>query len=292
MRAVFATTATLLLCAPAAAFAAERTVAESATYVMGDNDTRAQAVELCIAKIERKALEGSGALVESELEMISDENHGGLSDSAHQRVRSYVGAVVKATAVRQSFRVDGERIVVDCSATVAFDPDEVKDRLKSARADDTTKVRVDQQQARIAALESELQELRTKLAERPVQQVVQPPPQPPPAQLPAQQIVWREGPPPMPPANAPAAMPGQAVTLGPAVTISYGAYAARLRNIRPGMTEVELVNFVGNPRASIHEVDRVYSWNYGRIWVTMNAAQVQCVSVHHNPACDPAFRLR
>ncbi len=171
MRAIPAAGVTLLLCAPAASFAAERTVTENATYVMGDNDTRAQAAELCIAKIERKALEASGALVESELEMISDEAHGGVNDTAHQRVRSYVGAVVKATATHAAFHVDGERIVVDCSATVAFDPDEVKERLRTARTDDTTKAKVDQQQERIAALEGELQDLRAKLAARPVQQV-------------------------------------------------------------------------------------------------------------------------
>ena len=286
MRAIPAAGVTLLLCAPAASFAAERTVTENATYVMGDNDTRAQAAELCIAKIERKALEASGALVESELEMISDEAHGGVNDTAHQRVRSYVGAVVKATATHAAFHVDGERIVVDCSATVAFDPDEVKERLRTARTDDTTKAKVDQQQERIAALEGELQDLRAKLAARPVQQVIQQPTPPP-----AQQIAWRQGPAQGPAANAPAAS-GQAVALAPAVTISFGAYTARLRNIRPGMTETELVNFVGNPSASIHEVNRVYSWNYGSAWVTMNAARVQCVSSRENPNCAPAFLVR
>ena len=107
--------------------------------------------------------------------MISDEAHGGVNDTAHQRVRSYVGAVVKATATHAAFHVDGERIVVDCSATVAFDPDEVKERLRTARTDDTTKAKVDQQQERIAALEGELQDLRAKLAARPVQQVIQQP---------------------------------------------------------------------------------------------------------------------
>jgi hypothetical protein len=287
MRAISAAAVTVLACAPAAAFAAERTVTENATYVMGDNDTRAQAVELCIAKIERKALEGSGALVESELEMISDEAHGGVNDTAHQRVRSYVGAVVKATGTHVTFHVDGERIAVDCNATVAFDPDEVKERLRTARTDDTTKAKVDQQQERIAALEIELQDLRTKLAARPIQQVIAQPAQPP-----AQQIAWRTEPVLGPAPNVAAAPAGQAVALAPAVTISFGAYAARLRNIRPGMTETELVNFVGNPRGSIHEVGRVYSWNYGSTWVTMNAAKVQCVSLRQNPNCEATFLVR
>lgn len=49
---------------------------------------------------------------------------------------------------------------------------------------------------------------------------------------------------------------------------------------------------VGGSRASVHEADRVCSWNYDSTWVTMNQASVQCVSLRENPNCATAFLMR
>jgi hypothetical protein len=425
MRTVW--TAGLLFLAPALAVPAwaqtgpQQTAHVGATYAMGDNDTRAQAREICLAKAERKALEASGALVESELDMISTENKAGVSDQAHQHVRSYVGAVVNATNVQESFRLEGERMLVDCTATVAFNPDEVRDHLRMAHADNTTKVKVDEQQVRIAALETEVNGLKAQLAQRggvlpslsvepmparplatapapqaldkaaplalntptpqlfdqrtgvpmdsleppdhllhhPTQPVAtnEPPnpmaaPRPPveaealgkpgaashvaanaspevapgkapgphpltPAQLAASPAVAPPHPAPWPkaaggeseqadqadqPADPPQQMaqaaepevdviPPQLHLLAPrpapqsAPLLAPQPVAARGGSIRPGMSEIDLVNVIGDPAASIHEYARVYSWNYGRLWITMNAGVVQCISLQENPNC-------
>ena len=51
------------------------------------------------------------------------------------------------------------------------------------------------------------------------------------------------------------------------------------------MSAADLVKVIGRPRVSIHEYFQVYSWDYGNLWVTINAGMVQCVSVRQNPMC-------
>jgi hypothetical protein len=356
----------LAICLPALASAAPQSVTEQASYALGDNDTRAQAREICLAKVERKALEASGSLVESEMDMISAEKAGGVSDTAQQHVRSYVGAIVNATAVKDQFRMDGERIVIDCTATVTFNPDDVRERLKAAHEDRSTKAEVDQQQARIAALEAQVQNLSLKLATeqqaqaltqaqqaqaasqaqqtqalaqqqttayaqgqalaqitrqppgappmRPYYGYVNPPPPPPygAPPPPPRPYAGNEPPPPAaqprfqvevaplaagssaaqpPTASAAAADTAAAPMPPPAQAAPVTAQLAALRSnpqvraIRAGMSAVDLVKLIGTPRASVHEGMHVYSWNYGDLWVTINAGLVQCVSPRENPMC-------
>jgi hypothetical protein len=393
MRAVVVLGSGLLVSLPLLAHAATQTVTEQASYALGDNDTRAQARDICLAKVERKALEESGSLVESEMDMISAEKAGGVSDQAQQHVRSYVGAVVTAAGVKDQFRMDGERIVIDCAATVTFNPDDVRDRLKAVRTDNTTKAQVDQQQARIAALEAQVQNLSLKLATQAQAQALTqaqqsqlmtqaqqaqvatlqqtqayaqgqalaqierqgppalPPPRPyygyggygnpppppfgaPPPPRPGSPPPYppqasagtvppapggNEPPPPAaqprlqvevaplspnaaggapvasaavaPPTVAQAAPPAAAASVAPQTAAPITAQLAALRSnpqirsIRAGMNAVDLVKMIGAPRASIHEATHVYSWDYGGLWVTINAGLVQCVSPRENPGC-------
>ncbi|HEY1719880.1 MAG TPA: hypothetical protein VGG27_01450 [Magnetospirillaceae bacterium] len=253
-RLVFAGPVILLL-TPVAALAAQQQVTDSASYIIGENDTRADAVAACVARIERKALEDSGTLIESQLDVVSTEKDGAVTDSAKRRVQSYVAAMVKATNVHTKLRAEKDGFAIDCTAKVTFDPDAVTAQMKAAHNDEATKreveaakTEVDEQQTKLAALETEVQDLRSAVSQRQQQQ--------------------RQ---------------------------ASAASAMQARNLQVGMTTTEVIGYAGNPPKVVHEyagVMGIDSWDYGSTWVTVRGGLVQCISTAQNPICAPDNRIR
>ena len=112
---------------PGSAYAA--TVSETVTYVMADSDTKAVAREACVAQAGRNALIESGSIVDSDMEIIRSEAMGKFIQRADQRVRSYVGGIVKSQVTAERWDTDNGKISVTCTVNVTFDPAAVHDFL-------------------------------------------------------------------------------------------------------------------------------------------------------------------
>ena len=101
------------------------TVSETVTYTMSDSDTRSQAREACIAQAGKQALIESGSVVDSDLEILKSEALGKMIQRADQRIRSYVGGVVKSQVTGERWDASADKMSVTCAVNVSFDPAEV-----------------------------------------------------------------------------------------------------------------------------------------------------------------------
>ena len=111
---------------PALAHAANQTVTETHTYLMGDSDTRSDALHRCQVEAKRKVLDRVGALVISDLDVRQDERAGKVTDTTSNRMRSYVSGNLKTTSAGEHFDAQGDRQSVTCSVNVSFNPEAIR----------------------------------------------------------------------------------------------------------------------------------------------------------------------
>jgi len=114
----------VLLSATADAFAdADRkTIEVEHVYQLGDSDSRSEAVRMCYAEAERRALEQAGVYMESRTE---------ISNFALKKdeVFSFTAAVLQVERLGEEVRLDGQHMSVHCRSRVTFNEQEVLDSL-------------------------------------------------------------------------------------------------------------------------------------------------------------------
>jgi hypothetical protein len=108
--------------------AAERIIETEYTYVLGENDTRADARRTCFVEARRKAVEQAGTYVESETRVVD------LSLTTDE-VRAFAAAFVKAELVDEEFLATGGTFAVHCRVRAKVDTDTIGSRLADYAAD-------------------------------------------------------------------------------------------------------------------------------------------------------------
>ncbi len=92
-------------------------------YMMGDNDSRSEAVRMCYAEAERQALERVGVYMEARTEMSN-------FTLAADEVRSFSAAIVQVEHVSDTVQLEGQHLSVHCRSRVHFDAGEVRRTLQ------------------------------------------------------------------------------------------------------------------------------------------------------------------
>ncbi|WP_461209057.1 hypothetical protein [Desulfocurvus sp. DL9XJH121] len=130
--------ALLIVVLAAPALAGERIIEARHTYVLGENDTRAQARRLCFEEARRKAVEQAGTWVESEtrvrdMALSTDE------------VRTFASALVRAELVQETFLAQGDTFAVQCQVRAEVDADSLGKKLAAFAEDPVRRERLREQ---------------------------------------------------------------------------------------------------------------------------------------------------
>jgi len=158
------TTILVVLASSGMASATPITVTETATYAMGDGDSRTSAREACHGKARSQALQKMGSLVETNLETSMEENaaenSAGPRNAATARTRALSVGIVRSEPQDESTALDIQgRVIQTCTVRVTVDPDQVAKATETAARDD---LRLQAAEQRIAKLEAELKERDTR----------------------------------------------------------------------------------------------------------------------------------
>lgn len=258
----------LALCAVGTADGAPATRTVSDSYGLGDNDSRADGRRFCIALAKQRALDAIGTVVESELIYRAADAGGVRRDEAERRIRSYVAGMVAAEPRVVSYAMDGDRIVVTCSVDVTIDADEIRAKLQGILVSGDRK-RLDDQQARMDRLQAEIARLGVVLDQNI-------------SAAAADAVRYRRG--------AAQAEADRIAADRADIIRNLQAKTASARDIRVGMTKAEVVSIAGQPRG----IDKTYDvevYNYGALWVTIEAGTVHCVSRVSDWACTDRSQI-
>lgn len=110
------------------AMAQQQTLEAEHTYIMGDRDTRMDAVRLCYAEAERAAVERAGIFMESNTRVKDFA-------LAEDEVRSFTAAIVHIERLGDDVRLDGQHMSVHCRSKVSFDSEQVLANLERIARD-------------------------------------------------------------------------------------------------------------------------------------------------------------
>jgi len=128
-------------------------VVETATYVMGDGDTRTAAREACVNRARSGAVQKAGTLVETDVNATTTEDQGGARSTAAARTRSRSVGIVTSEPQGEGAALDPDgRVVLTCTVRVTLDPAQVERATREAARDDG---RLAAAEERIARLEME-----------------------------------------------------------------------------------------------------------------------------------------
>jgi len=87
------------------AFAQTDTIFATYTYTMGDNETKADALERCILYAKKKCVEQAGTFVEGEFSLSKSEQLGtkgsSFNESTQQDISTFTGAFMKVDVVSE-----------------------------------------------------------------------------------------------------------------------------------------------------------------------------------------------
>ena len=221
---------------------------ESCSYVMGDNDTKNDARQLCFLQAKRKLLEKAGAFIQSNVTV-----EGGRL--AKDKVATYSAAILQVEVTGERTTYNGQNMVMELKVRATVDLDEVRKRLTQIAGDRSVQTKIDTQQKQLRGLEADVAHLRELLNQagpteakslRKQRSVI------------VKQIDELE--------NLKIAIVQKINKAGDRV----------LKYIELGMNEEETRGLAGNPR-SITLVSGNKRLNYGKYWVVFESGVVSCI---------------
>lgn len=136
--------------------ASGETVAADFSLVMGDNDSRSDARNLCYINAKRRALEKAGVFIEAQTRVVN-------LVLKSQDVIAFTAAVARVEEGAHSFQVSGDQQVAKCTVRVTVDPADLKRRLAEYASDSGVRDRIRSQQQRIMELEGKIVSLSEAL---------------------------------------------------------------------------------------------------------------------------------
>ena len=241
-------------------FAATQTVEESHTYVMGDNDSKNDARQMCFLEAKRKILERAGTLVLSHTQVKS----GTLTKD---EINSYTAALMKVETVSQRWSINGSgSMTVTMKVRSKIDMDDINKRLNAIQQDSSVQMQIQEQQQSLAALEKYVGSLQKQLG----------------GSNPVESLLLRKE------RNVVFGEIDNLQAKKVAIMRSIAAAGNRAKSlVKKNMTRREVRLLAGEPRARGIEFCKVegatstgvvHSMNYGETWVLFKDDLVLCTS--------------
>jgi len=141
---------------PTAAFAEVQTITATHTYVMGDNDSRNDARQLCFLVAKRKVLEQAGSFIQS-LSVVENMN------LTKDQISSYSAAILGVEIVKEQYGVSNGQTTLSLTVKADVDLADVQKRLAAIVMDRGLQDRIAAQQRQIGQLEQQVQQLNERL---------------------------------------------------------------------------------------------------------------------------------
>jgi hypothetical protein len=149
MRAISAIILLALLAIPMGAAAEVQTVTATHTYVMGDNDSRNDARQLCFLEAKRKVLEKAGSFIQTSTEVKNFQ-------LTKDQISSYSAAVLSVEIIKEDFGFSNGHNTLSLTVKADVDIADVKKRLAAIVADKSLQDRITGQQQQIRQLEQQV----------------------------------------------------------------------------------------------------------------------------------------
>jgi hypothetical protein len=247
---VFLSIAICLIAAPL--FAQIDTVEATYKYVMGDNDTKTDARNLCFLNAKKLCMEKTGTFVQSQLSIKRSEVIGGgksdYDDVTEQDIQTYAGAFLKVEVVNEELSYAGETIAISMTVRAVVDARNILDQITAVKEDQSLAKRIREQHDKLADLEIKIREIQKKLKSTN------------PDLTKAARVERVE----------------VFANMSMLESIKYDiAFKTKMAvdYVELGMTCDEVKRLIGEPRSSHWD----YSYNYGQVWVIFEHGIVTCV---------------
>jgi hypothetical protein len=237
----------LALAGPLPAIAEVTVIDERCSYVMGDNDTKNDARQMCFLDAKRRVLEKAGSFIQSQI-AVTD---GRLSKD---KITAYSAAILKVEVTDEKVTFNGQSMVMKLSVRARVDMNDVKKRLAAIAGDKSIQKKIEAQQSQIRGLEAEVADLKTALNQA--------------GPTNARSLRKRR--------NVVVKQIDELESLHIAIVKKIRTAENRVvRFVELGMTPAEVGQVAGKPRSTgkcggIH-------WSYGRTWVIFESGSVACV---------------
>ena len=157
MRALPFITFLAALILPIDAFAEVQTITATHTYMMGDNDSRNDARQLCFLQAKRTVLEKAESFIQSQSVITNFE-------LTKDQMTSYSAAVLTVEIVKEDVGLSNGQSTLTLTVKADVDVDKVNTLLAAIVADKNLADRVAQQQQQIRELEGQVQTLNSRLS--------------------------------------------------------------------------------------------------------------------------------
>jgi hypothetical protein len=239
---------------PVVAVAEVQTLTATHTYVMGDNDSRNDARQLCFLIAKRKVLEMAGSFIQSSTEVKN-------FDLTRDQITSYSAAVLSVEIVKEDYGFANGHNSLTLTVKADVDVADVQKRLAAIVADKSLQGKIEGQQQQIRQLEQQVQTLNSRLSVAPVSST---------GELRKERnIIFGniEG------------LENKKIAAVQAITEKTELIH---RYIVPRMTTKEVQGILGSPRTMgllvVNSRCCMDGWNYGEMWVFSQEGIVVCVS--------------
>ena len=252
MRPLFVITLLAALVLPPVAVAEVQTITATHTYVMGDNDSRNDARQLCFLVAKRKVLEIAGSFIQSSTEVKN-------FDLTRDQITSYSAAVLSVEIVKEDYSFTNGHNSLTLTVKADVDVADVQKRLAAIVADKSFQGKIEGQQQQIRQLEQQVQALNSRLSVAPVSSS---------GELRKERNV----------------VFGNIEELENKKLAAANAITEKSEIIRryilQRMTKKEVIEILGKPRATTriqlaaYEFYMADSWNYGELWVCFDPSSL------------------
>jgi len=146
---------------PTVVSAEVKTITATHTYIMGDNDSRNDARQLCFLEAKRKVLEKAGTFIQTSTEVRNFQ-------LTKDQISSYSAAVLSVEITKEDFGFSNGHNTLTLTVKADVDVADVQKRLAAIVADKSLQERITAQQQQIQKLEQQVQTLNSRLSVAPV----------------------------------------------------------------------------------------------------------------------------
>lgn len=231
-----------------------QTITATHTYVMGDNDSRNDARQLCFLEAKRKVLEKAGSYIQSQTEATNFQ-------LTKDQISSYSAAVLSVEIVKEDFAFSNGHNNLTLTVRADVDIADVRKRLQAIAEDKTLQGRIGAQQQQIRQLENQVRQLNERVNIAPASSA---------GELRKERNV----------------VFGNLQELENKKLAAIRVIVEKTELVRkyvvPNMTMKEVENILGTPRGARYDGpllrDKGNSWNYGELWIVFSGGVVKCIS--------------
>ena len=132
------------------------TLYASYKYIMGDNDTKAEAKQLCFMEAKRLCLEQAGTYIESQ---VTVENY----QVTHDEINTYAAAFVQVEIVSEEIEHLGETFAIHTTVRAVVDPADMQAYIAQVKSDVAVEKELQQKEQERQTLEQNVLNLKQQL---------------------------------------------------------------------------------------------------------------------------------